>query len=98
MARERDARNSYKKYWWYCTFILQHIYLLTSALSLFCGNTDLPVPICVGWSDCTVYPSPPCVPNCCKNHLRPCARTIGSALISPLGYLNLHVHNQTVGL
>ena len=27
-----------------------------------------------------------------------CARTIGSALISPLGYLNLHVHNQTVGL
>ncbi len=29
----------------------------------------------------------------------PCARTIGSALISPsFGYLNLHVHNQTVGL
>ncbi len=27
-----------------------------------------------------------------------CARTVGSALISPLGYLNLHVHNQTVGL
>jgi len=28
-----------------------------------------------------------------------CARTIGSALISPsFGYLNLHVHNQTVGL
>ncbi len=26
------------------TFILQHIYLLTSALSLFCGNTHLPVP------------------------------------------------------
>jgi hypothetical protein len=27
-----------------------------------------------------------------------CARTIGSALISPLWYLDLHVHNQTVGL
>ncbi len=28
-----------------------------------------------------------------------CARTVGSALISPsFGYLSLHVHNQTVGL
>ena len=25
-------------------------------------------------------------------------RTSGSALISPLGYLNLHFHNQTAGL
>jgi hypothetical protein len=39
-----DERISYKKSWWCCTFILQHIYLLTSALSLFCGNTHLPVP------------------------------------------------------
>jgi hypothetical protein len=44
MAVNVDERNSYKKPWWYCTFILQLIYLLTSAVSLFCRNTHLPVP------------------------------------------------------